>query len=46
MAIRRAKGGDQIQRLLASNVERVKRNACLCLGAYQKGGKYRFYIII
>jgi len=34
VAIRKAKGGDQIQRLLASNVQRVQRNAALALGSY------------
>eukprot|EP00026_Physarum_polycephalum_P001501 Phypoly_transcript_01503.p1 GENE.Phypoly_transcript_01503~~Phypoly_transcript_01503.p1 ORF type:complete len:1035 (+),score=194.99 Phypoly_transcript_01503:188-3292(+) len=34
VAIKKAKGGEQIQRLLASNVQRVQRNAALSLGAY------------
>lgn len=34
VAIKKAKGGEQIQRLLGSNVQRVQRNAALALGAY------------
>jgi len=39
LAIRRARGGEQLMRLLQSNVEHVRRNAALALGAYSLNNK-------
>lgn len=39
LAIRRARGGEQLMRLLQSSVEHVRRNAALALGAYSLNNK-------